>query len=508
MSSNQSEAAISEDNTNPYVTVISVDYQSQPIFPPEQYSDYIHHYSENNATSQMDTVNTMKSMARDPANNSNASSNSNNPNVYETFVYSTESSPLCVYLLDDTVVQINIEDAPNTTSAEIMQVMLSEKELALPTQARNVFAVWIKSGLLEVQLKPRQKPLEIYSRWQVLLARYAHASLPRQQRDQPTLSFQRNTLLQLKDEMVIKDHRILDLLYAEARHNILEGRYPCDASHYYMLGGIQARIELGSYNPSLHSSKFFRDNQDQFLPIHMRRGMIQSWFPKFSSKKTSPEVCLLEHYQKVPLNSTERKLTKKYLEFCWSLPYYGCAFFQAQIEMPVRGLTSLITHQDKPVLVGVNYNGIFLIDNQRASLLLSLRYEEFSWDLGTPAAAMQENPDCMSCIFLQFLVLENGTRVSKILQVFSKQARMIDSLIAGFVDHIKSKKTIGVNEQVDGTMVDGSATSHEDGSSQLHHAPPIISAPRLSNKLSKLTLATFDEQGRCIGKMGSWSFSY
>ncbi|XP_008477627.2 LOW QUALITY PROTEIN: FERM domain-containing protein 8, partial [Diaphorina citri] len=307
------------------------------------------------------------------------------------------------------------------------------------------------------------------------------------------------------------DHRILDLLYAEARHNILEGRYPCGMSHYTMLGGIQARIELGSYTiHPCHSSNFFpRPISDQmFLPIHMRRGMIQSWFPKFSSKKTSPEVCLLEHYQKVPLNSTERKLTKKYLEFCWSLPYYGCAFFQAQIEMPVRGLTSLITHQDKPVLVGVNYNGIFLIDNQRASLLLSLRYEEFSWDLGTPAAAMQENPDCMSCIFLQFLVLENGTRVSKILQVFSKQARMIDSLIAGFVDHIKSKKTIGVNEQVDGTMVDSSATSHEDGSSQLHHAPPIISAPRLSNKLSKLTLATFDEQGRCIGKMGSWSFSY
>ncbi|KAL1461933.1 hypothetical protein WDU94_013795 [Cyamophila willieti] len=317
-------------------------------------------------------------------------------------------------------------------------------------------------------------------------------------------------MLQLKDEMVIKDHRILDLLYAEARHNILEGRYPCDSSHYYMLGGIQARIELGSYNPSLHSSKFFRDNQDQFLPIHMRRGMIQSWFPKFSSKKTSPEVCLLEHYQKIPPNSTERKLTKKYLEFCWSLPYYGCAFFQGQIEMPVRGLTSLITHQDKPVLLGVNYNGIFLIDNQRASLLLSLRYEEFSWDLGIPAASQQENPDCMSCIFLQFLVLENGTRVSKILQVFSKQARMIDSLISGFVDHIKSKKNLGVNnkEQDEGTMVDGLATSHEDSSSQLHTAPPIISAPRLSNKLSKLTLATFDEQGRCIGKMGSWSFSY
>lgn len=488
----------SKDNGSQFVTVISVDY-------PEHYSDYIQQYIKNNATNQTDSKSTMKPVARDLTNNSNASSN--NSNIYEPFVYSTESSPLCVYLLDDTVVQINIEDAPNTTCAEIMQVMLSEKELALPNHARNVFSVWIKSGLLAVQLKARQKPIEIYSRWQVLLARYAHASLSRQQRDQPILSFQRNTLLQLKDEMVIKDHRILDLLYTEARHNILEGRYPCDSSHYYMLGGLQARIELGSYNPSLHSSKFFRDNQDQFLPIHMRRGMIQSWFPKFSSKKSSPEVCLLEHYQKVPLNSTERKLTKKYLEFCWSLPYYGCAFFQGQIETPVRGLTSLVTHQDKPVLVGVNYNGIFLIDNQRASLLLSLRHEEFSWDLGTPAAS-QQSVDCMSCLFLQFLVLENGTRVSKILQVFSKQARMIDSMIAGFVEHIKAKKNFSIKDQAEDTMVDGTATSHEDVSTQLQQAPPIISAPRLSNKLSKLTLATFDEQGRCIGKMGSWSFSY
>lgn len=32
--------------------------------------------------------------------------------------------------------------------------------------------------------------------------------------------------------------------------------------------------------------------------------------------------------------------------------------------------------------------------------------------------------------------------------------------------------------------------------------------PTLTNKLSRLTLATFDEDGHCIGQMGSWSFSY
>lgn len=30
----------------------------------------------------------------------------------------------------------------------------------------------------------------------------------------------------------------------------------------------------------------------------------------------------------------------------------------------------------------------------------------------------------------------------------------------------------------------------------------------LSNKLSRLTLATFDDEGRCIGQMGSLSITY
>jgi len=58
-----------------------------------------------------------------------------------------------------------------------------------------------------------------------------------------------------------RDHKLLDLLYEEARYNILEGRYPCEVSYYIMLGGIQARIELGPYNPQVHTIQFFRYSQ-------------------------------------------------------------------------------------------------------------------------------------------------------------------------------------------------------------------------------------------------------
>lgn len=58
--------------------------------------------------------------------------------------------------------------------------------------------------------------------------------------------------------MRLKDSKILELLYAEARHNILSGRYPCESDDYASLGSLQAGIEMGSFNPEIHTVDFFR----------------------------------------------------------------------------------------------------------------------------------------------------------------------------------------------------------------------------------------------------------
>lgn len=121
-----------------------------------------------------------------------------------------------------------------------------------------------------------------------------------------------------------RDPKILDLLYEEARYNILEGRYPCETIHYISLGGIQARIELGPYNPQVHTIQFFRENQSRFLPAHLRR---TAWSWLRISGKNSPEVRLLEQYKRIPPSTPTRKLIHKYLEFCWALPYYGLVAF-------------------------------------------------------------------------------------------------------------------------------------------------------------------------------------
>ena len=81
--------------------------------------------------------------------------------------------------------------------------------------------------------------------------------------------------------------------------------------------------------------------------IHRNMSKISIWFSKF---------------QAIPSNASPKRLVRKYLEFCWSLPYYGSAFFHGQIETPARSLTSLVINHDTEVLVAINSQGFYVID--------------------------------------------------------------------------------------------------------------------------------------------------
>lgn len=83
-------------------------------------------------------------------------------------------------------------------------------------------------------------------------------------------------------------------------------------------------------------------------------------------------------------------------------------------------------------------------------MLLGLKYEEMSWEFARPSK--EDDPNCLPCLFLQFMVVENGARVSKILQVFSRQASLMDTLIAGFVNYGKAKSGEDASRGYEGYM--------------------------------------------------------
>jgi len=414
---------------------------------------------------------------------------------------------VCVYLMSAVAVQMEIEEGANSTVTDILNSLVGEEELALPRTGSEMLSLWMVSPLLEVQLKPHHKPFFIRREWNHFLQRFSSASQDKKACDEPILSLQRNVFVTRREESQIKDPKLLELLYEEAKYNILTGRYPCEISDYIMLGGIQARLELGPYDVSIHTPAFIRQNLQRFLPQHAcRQGRgLMNWLPWPSTSKSSTEARLIDQFKAIPNNASPKRLVKKYLEFCWSLPYYGSAFFRGQIETPAKSLSSLVINEDTEVLIAINSSGIYVLDPVAVVVLLGLKFEELSWDYAKPS--QENNEDCLPCLFLQFCAIENGRRVSKILQVFSRQAVQMDALISGFVEDIKQRAAL-YSEDNDASMFNDNATDTDDC------LIPLTTVSRrgipescLSNKLNRLTLATFDDEGHCIGHMGSWSFS-
>ncbi|XP_040153012.1 uncharacterized protein LOC120894479 [Anopheles arabiensis] len=407
--------------------------------------------------------------------------------------------PTVVYLMSRIAVHMEIEGTAQCPAQVMLAAALGCEELGITNKllAQSVFGLWMTSPLLEVQLKPHHRPYAVRVAWSKLLDKHSHGNELEKLSDEPMTTLRRNVFFSRRDEEKIKDPRILELLYEEARHNVLLGRYVMEPSQSIMLGGIQARIELGPYNSHTHTTSYFRENQFRFLPAHVAKSSSWSWLP--ISQRSSAEVRLLEQFKRVPTTATTKKLMRKYLEFCWGLPFYGAAYFHGQVEQPVRGLMSLMQQKDLPVLIAVNERGIFVIDQIECTLLLGLKYEEFSWEYAKPSNV--NDPECLPCIFLQFGAVENGIAATKLMQIFSRQAAMVDALITHFIEQDKRRKESGADaDQAAGGLADNTYVETN----------PIKNngIGVLSNKFARLTLATFDDEGRCIGQTGSLSISY
>lgn len=131
---------------------------------------------------------------------------------------------IAVYLMTGVFLTMEVEQ--NATAQQIFTIVQSEAELGLSrfllTTSPPVFALWMCSSQLEVQLRPTHKPIELAARWNRLINKYS--SYRGDFNEEPLLYFRRNIFLSRLDEEQIKDTKVLELLYAEARHNVLQGK--------------------------------------------------------------------------------------------------------------------------------------------------------------------------------------------------------------------------------------------------------------------------------------------
>ncbi|RUS91271.1 hypothetical protein EGW08_000983 [Elysia chlorotica] len=391
-----------------------------------------------------------------------------------------------VFLKDRSGIHFTLEDAPLTNCSSLLHLVIHEQ--GLPAEAADVFCCWLVSPIIELRLKKHHNPFEVVQRWDELCARYTDASNDEIHDSEPVLMVQRDCFFRKEQEKHIQNEQILCLLYHEAKYNVIEGRYILHEEDYHYLAGIQALIHLGSFDSHQHVIANYRADLIKFYPEHMYSQPRFGFLKRSNSHTTPVEELFMEAHRRaseelahIASRDNLGQLYRKYLELLWTYPFYGGAFFNGVVEGKTSRLRRFILpNPDIRVKVCINTEGVCLFNQAKADLLLYVPFTQLSWtwqDL--PWDGDSDPPPTLMLQFICDEQAENqpGKPVTKLLQVYSREARLMDALIETCV----RRKLESLASNADADFVDGGVGD--------------TSERKLLNKLEKLTLETYTQDG-------------
>ncbi|XP_060062836.1 putative FERM domain-containing protein FRMD8P1 [Ylistrum balloti] len=331
---------------------------------------------------------------------------------------------MVIWLRDRTGLHLELQG--NGHQAKVSELFQKIQESRnLPENAHTIFSLWMVSPLLEFRLKDDHQPFEIAQLWDRFCLEYADSSMDDIARDEPVVMVQRNVFLSRKDEKLLWDtapEEVMSLLYHEAKYNIIRGRYLLSDSDYDNLAGIQALLEKGPFTRDLES---YKDDLKNYYPHHLCKNK------KLRGRKAVTAERLKEAHQLAFSNTgdmTKQQLCGQYLTICAKYPFYGGAFFDAVLQKPTGNISSMVNRSlargfpERDVTVTINTEGICVIDDQEKEVLLTVPYEQLSWDY-----VNRREGSKMPTLYIQFLTkADESTRV---LQIYSKQAPFMDALV-------------------------------------------------------------------------------
>ncbi|XP_035661057.1 krev interaction trapped protein 1-like [Branchiostoma floridae] len=297
-----------------------------------------------------------------------------------------------VHLMDGSHKELSLISGNNTT----VEIMLNQ--LNFPDSCKQLFAIWIASRNLFLQMKPEHKPLHHLRDWAEIVGELTDCN---PEDETPLLYVRRDARLHMEAERKVQDPMAIKMLFDEARTNMLHGMYACSDEDTVAMAGIMMQIIYGDHDTNRHKPGFLNDlNLKLLLPSHKLRNRNMNWV----------EGILLEHQQLTHQGMKDiQTLQYLYLQRCWNFPTYGCAFFSGQImSRPVSGSSRHIVS----VHVGVNCLGIHILNAQTKQLLYSSRFSNLQWEYSMEGAYFQLR-----------------TRDNQSIRVHTKQAALICNLM-------------------------------------------------------------------------------
>jgi hypothetical protein len=163
-------------------------------------------------------------------------------------------------------------------------------------------------------------------------------------------------------EMIETDPIVLHLQYIQSLHSVITG------THFYneipiilKLAALDVQAKYGPHDPSIHQVGFLTQRLQEFIPANL--------FGK-KEKLDWEEMIYKEHQALLSRDDLNAKL--EYVKICQSWECNGCLFYEVR--------QTCLKSAPARVLLGINTNGIYLINPTDRSVLQKYKLSEvYRW---------------------------------------------------------------------------------------------------------------------------------
>lgn len=215
----------------------------------------------------------------------------------------------------------------------------------------------------------------------------------------------------------------LNLLYVQARDDILNGSHPVSFDKACEFAGIQAQIQFGPHVEHKHKPGFL--DLKEFLP------------KEYIKQRGSEKKIFQDHKSCGEMTEIEAKV--KYVKLARSLPTYGVSFFLVKEKM--KGKNKLV-----PRLLGITKESVMRVDEKTKEVVQE-------WPL-TTVKRWAASPKSFT--------LDFGEYQESYYSVQTIEGEQISQLIAGYIDIIlkkkQSKDRFGLDGDEESTMLEESVS--------------------------------------------------
>ncbi|XP_036047787.1 talin-2 isoform X1 [Onychomys torridus] len=215
----------------------------------------------------------------------------------------------------------------------------------------------------------------------------------------------------------------LNLLYVQARDDILNGSHPVSFEKACEFGGFQAQIQFGPHVEHKHKPGFL--DLKEFLP------------KEYVKQRGAEKRIFQEHKNCGEMSEIEAKV--KYVKLARSLRTYGVSFFLVKEKM--KGKNKLV-----PRLLGITKDSVMRVDEKTKEVLQE-------WPL-TTVKRWAASPKSFT--------LDFGEYQESYYSVQTTEGEQISQLIAGYIDIIlkkkQSKDRFGLEGDEESTMLEESVS--------------------------------------------------